>query len=411
MPRRTKLWWAFAALDLVLLAMLASAASAQTTQPADALTNAIASVQGVFAQQQQQLAATQLQNAQLAVTVAQLQAKLAAPTARPLQVEAGTDLAPLLAKATGNVYLGPGPYPWNGSLAFKNDGVRVIGDRTKIIFNPAKGASTGATFYGRGWSFVGCDFFTSVPGIVGLRPCGWQDAAGVVHPSDLTCFDCTFSPDFGNGVHPDTWGDNVTLLRCTFGTPDKPMLSDNVYTTADNTAMLHCRFYGSIGDHCARVERNGTTGHRASNVLTFKCEFSNYNSANKLECFTGREEDGSIHVADLYHGFNGHGQGPDDGTWHSRSLFYRSCVWTDKRPGGALVQLEHDSTAFFDACSFPASLTDASISIDGRGLVETRGNVLVGATAQSKPLAIAFGAAVVRSLDSIPTSQPSTNAH
>lgn len=324
---------------------------------------------GIIQQQQQQLAARDL-------TIATLRAQLAG------QVPAGMDVGALLPPAKGKLMLAPAAvYPCNNTPVITLGGGGVLGPvANPAILNvtPAKGASSGIVVQAANCEIGGL----TINGPAPVNGAVWGTALRV-YAAGAKVHDSAFA-GFDGAILLDAGADGATIDSCQFGI----LGSESIYITADHATISNSSFAGSIGEHLVRLDLNASTNHRPANARIVNCIFTNRaksaggpNGPGK-ECLTAREVDTLTVTGCTFDGWCSAGQSSHDvGIWHARHLTFDHCTWMSVRPGGALVQLEHDCDASFVACTFPASASEPAIVVNENCHVTATDCVLVGTTA------------------------------
>ncbi len=334
---------------------LCSLAPAQTTQPSLGQ-----QVDSILAAEQAQIFAAQAQ-------VAALQKQLANPAC----VAPGTDLATL---PSARRYLQPvATYAYNSTGA-QITGGGFVGYGSVVSLKPVAGGSSGLFVHGPNVEIGGVKL--AGPAFA-IRAIGDDPSKGNPAPG-YWFHDLSFDGSLSGGIDLEQWADSTRISHCNFGI----IGAQGIYCTADDLTLNDCTFAGSQGEHCLRLDMNATTKHRPANLLVNHCTFTNpipgkpTNNPTGKECVALRECDGAILRDCDFYGWVDVGQGTPPATdtnWHARHIVFLNCRWHTLRPGGALLQVRHDSTVTLAGCTFPGSASDLAIMPDARSTVTLRG--------------------------------------
>jgi len=336
--------------------MFALTADAQTTQPfAQQLGSLGNSIDAIVAAKNQQITALQLQNATLADQVAASLKLQALPD--------GTDLTPILSN------------PISGQLVvLKEDGSYpvlhptisatkvVLGFNSTLSMVSVNPGGTGIGIRAPNCVFSGLNLIGNV-------------TAFHVWAAHAQINNCRFDKSIAVGIQTDVGGDSTTIDGCNFGITQ----AQGIYATADNLTIINSFFAGSVGEHPIRVDKNSTTGHRPNNILIANCSITNHNIYGK-EAIALRECDlVTLHNL-VVDGWVRPGNviGNPDSTVHCSDLIIHGLTFASLRPGGSLLQIEHDVNSVISDISGPGSLTDPLISNQVRSVLSIHNGSLIG---------------------------------
>jgi len=295
---------------------------------------------------------------------------LKAQLTNPACVPPGSDLATLFPSAAIR-YGQPGASYQFNSTGGQITGGGYIGPGTVVALKPVAGGSSGLFVHGRNVEIGGAKL--TGPAFA-IRAIGDDPSKGNPAPG-YWFHDLTFDGSLSGGIDLEQWADGTRISHCTFGV----IGAQGIYCTADDLTITDCTFLGSQGEHCLRTEANATTKHRSARLLVAHCSFTNpipgtpTNNPTGKECVALRECDGALFIDCDFYGWVDVGQGNTDTAWHARNIIFVRCRWHGLRPGGALLDVRHDSIVTLIGCTFPGSATDTAIAADARSTVTLSG--------------------------------------